>query len=311
MVSLRLWRRLTAADINDPIVRRVSEIRKATAAPRAGLRMPRLLLLAAIPALVAALAHRPELLALILAIPILMITLMVAAPILLPLVVILASARLTAEVIGGIYREKHQHTYELICASTRGALNASWSFATGVLYRSPWFLPLRWGTVITFRCGLAALGGLGAFALLTALSSPQAVGIEQIRVLALLALLLALYFSNMTQNLVLSLLVGLYASSFDWSRNDSLTLGVFLHLALTSLPLLAGGLAFAMLGRAQVEPGPALRMLVEAGSMLLVVALREAQIALLWRALARRLEWGRDREGRRDAAPAAALWEAV
>ncbi len=311
MMSLRLWRRLAAADINDPIFRRVSEIRRAATAPRAGIRVPRLLTVAAIPALIAAVAHAPELLVLVLVIPILMLTLIVLAPLLLPLMVILASTRLMVDVISGIYREKHQHTYELICASARGALQASWSFANGILYRSPWFAPLRWGTLLTCRFGVAALGGLCMFTLLTALLSPQAVGIDQLRLLALLALLLAVYFSNMTQTLVLSLLIGLYASSFDWSRNDGMTIGIFLHLALTSLPLAAGALVFVALRRLALEPDPLAQLLVEGGSLLLVVALREALIALLWQGLARRLEWGRDRGGRRGAAPSTALWEAV
>ncbi len=293
MTSLRLWRRLAAMDINDPIFRRVSEIRRVAGAPKAGMRTPRPLIIAAIPALVVVLAHMPELLVLILVIPMLMLTLMVATPVLLPLVVIVASARLTVDVIGGIYREKHQHTYELICASTRGKLQASWSFGAGILYRSDWFPPLRWGTLLATRLGLAALAVLSAFTLLVALRTPHAVGAEQLRLLALLALLLALYLSNMTQTLVLSLLVGLYASSFDWSRNDSMTVGLFLHLALTSLPLAVGGLAFVVLGRATFESDPLVRTLAEGGSLLLIAALREAQIALLWQGLARRLEWGR------------------
>lgn len=293
MMSWRLWRRLAAMDIDDPIFRRVSEIRKAAAAPKPGIRLPRPLIAAAIPALIAALIHAPELLLLVFVLPILMITLIVLTPVMLPIFVIVAGIRLMVEVIGGIYREKHQHTYELICASTRGALQANWSFAAGILYRSPWFLPLRWGTLMTFRLGTAALGGLCVFTLLTALLSPQTVGSEQVRLLAMLALLLALYFSNMTQTLVLSLLTGLFASSFDWSRPDGMTVGVFLHIALTSLPLLAGGLVLAAFGRAVIEPGPLLRTVVEGGALLLVVALREATIALLWSALARRLEWGR------------------
>lgn len=293
MMSLRLWRRLAAMDIDDPIFRRVSEIRKAAALPTGRTRVPPLLIIAAIPALVAALIHSPQLLVLVLVIPILMIALMVATPVLLPIIVIVASVRLTVDVIGGIYREKHQHTYELICASTRGALHASWSFAAGILYRSDWFTPLRWGTLMMSRLGLATLGVVSGFTLLAALLSPQAIGIEQWRLLAMLALLLALYFSNMMQTLVLSLLIGLYASSFDWSRNDGMTVGVCLHLALTILPLAAGGLVYSTLGRAAFEPDPLAQLLVEVGSLLLIVALRELLIALLWQGLARRLEWGR------------------
>lgn len=245
-------------------------------------------------ALIAALIHSPGLLVLILLVPILALMLMVASPVLLPLYIWVAGIHLTAEVIGGICREKRQFTYDLICASTRGTLDASWAYATGVLYRCDWFAPLRWGTRLTMRAGLALLGGLSVFALLMAVSGGQAFGFEQARLLLLLALLLALYFSNMIQTLALSLLCGLLASSFDLSRYDSTFIGLFAYLMLSLLPLLAGALVLVAMGRVLVEPHPLTLMLVEASAWLLVIGLREAAIALLWSALSRRLEWGRE-----------------
>ena len=206
----------------------------------------------------------------------LMVMLIVVAPVLLPVVVLIAGARLTAEVVADIFREKHQYTYDLICASTRGTLDASWSYATGILYRSNWFLPLRWGTRMTMRLGLALLGGLTVIALFTALSSGQDFGIEQARLLLMVLLSLALYYSNMMQTLVMSLVIALVASSFDWSRHDSTLVGVFAYLSLSLLPLLAGGLLLFVFGRVMIEPHPATLMLVEVAALLLVVGLREA-----------------------------------
>ena len=206
--------------------------------------------------------------------------------------------RLTARVTGGIFREKHQYTYDLICALTRGTLNASWSFSIGILYRSNWFLPLLWGTRTTFRLGLAVLGGLSVFTLLSAESSPHLLGFEQIRLLLLVALILALYFSNMTQTLVMSLIIGLYASSFDWSQHDGTLFGIFAYVMLSGLPLLAAGLILFVLGRVALEPHPLLRMLLEASALLLTVGLRELAIRLLWSGLERRLNAGRTREAR-------------
>ena len=300
MYSFRLWRSIADAAIADPIFRRISQIDRPAQTPKPRLGAPRPLIVLAGLALVAAVLHSPALLILVFILPILMITLMVASPILLPLYLWLAGIQLTAEVISGIFREKHQYTYDLICASTRGTLDASWAFATGILYRRDWFAPLRWVTRLTFRAGLALLGGLAVFALLAAISSRGAFGFEQVRLFLLLTLLLMLYYSNMTQTLVLSLVSGLLASSFDLSRYDATLVGLFAYLTLSLLPILAGGLVLAVFGRLALEPHPAARMLAEAGALLLVVALREAAIVLLWSVLRRRLEWGSDRSHQRQ-----------
>ena len=296
MISFRLWRSISDAAIDDPIFRRTSQFQRTARASKRQRRLPPTLILLAGLALVAAVVHSPALLVLVLLVPMLLIVLMVASPILLPLYIWAAGLQLTAEVIGGIFREKHQYTYDLICASTRGALAASWSFATGMAHRCDWFTPLRWGTRLSLRAGTALLGGLSVFALLAAISSGSAFGVEQLRLLLMLALLLALYYSNMTQTLALSLVVGLYASSFNLSRQDSMLIGLFLYALLSLLPLLAGALVLVAFGMLALEPGPAAWMLAEAGALLLVIAAREGAVGLLWWGLARRLEWGRGRD---------------
>ncbi len=310
MLSFRLWRNIVDADIKDPIFRRASQIQAPATAPRRRLGSARLLVFLALPALIAAVLHSPQLLVLVLLLPMLMITLIVVAPILLPFGVLLLGVPLTTAVIDGIYREKHQYTYDLICASTRGTLKASWSFATGILYRSDWFLPLRWGTRTTARFGLAALGGLLLFTLSSAVLSREQVGFEQLRLLLLVALGLALYYSNMTQTLALSLVIGLFASSFDVSRQDGMFVGIFVYVALTVLPLAAAGVVVFLFGRLALAPHPLILLLVEAGALLLIMGLRELLIMLLWSALQRRLEWGRG-TSRREAVLRDEAWAVV
>ena len=296
MLSRHLWRTIASTDIHDPIFRRVSQNQANTPVTRRRFRASRRILLVALLALVGILITSPQLSILIFLIPILMITLIVASPILLPVVALLAGFQLTADVISGISREKRQFTYDLICASTQGMLNASWSFAIGILHRGRWFAPLRWGTVATFRLGTALALGFGILALLVTLAGSSPVGYEQLRLLLLVALLLALYFINLAQTIVLSLISGLLASSFDWSKPDATLFGLIAYAVLNGAPLVVAGLVLVAFALLAPDPHPLLEICVESVALLLIIALREAAIVLLWWGLRRRLDWGRDRE---------------
>lgn len=307
MLSLRLWRTIAEVDIQDPIVRRVSQIRKPAARSLPRARLPRLLWLIALVLIAPAVIMAPQLLALALMLPIVMITLAVAAPVLLPALIWLAGAYHTGEIISGIQREKRQNTYDLICASTQGKLKASWSFATGILHRGGAFLPLTWGARVSLRVGLAALAGLTILTLLFTLGGAARFGIEQIRLLALPLLFLAVYFTNMTQTFALAHIIGLLASSFDWARRDALLVGLILYVALSSLPVLCAALAYVPFRWLVVEPHPLALLLVEALALLLIIAGRELVIVALWAGLRRRMnsrleEVGRGETLRRDAA---------
>ena len=237
-------------------------------------RPRRILLLAAACAILAALVQAPNLLLLVLILPMLLLALMVATPVLLPLYAWIAGLQLTAEVIASLSREKYQHTYELLGATPRGSLDASWSLAIGVLHRSPWFAPLHWGTRLTIRAGLALLGGLGILALLWAAAGGGGLGLEQARLLLLPALGLALYWSNLAQCLSLSLALGLLCGGLDLSRQDAAFVGLAGYLALSLLPVAAGLLGALALG--------------EVAGIVMVVGLRELGLWLVWRGLG----WG-------------------
>lgn len=290
MLSLRLWRIIAEADIHDPIFRRVSQIQKPAAVrslPR--LKAPRLLWLVAPIALGLMLIMAPQLLALVMVAPIGMITLIVASPALLPVVIWLAGAFSTGEIISGIYRERRQHTYDLICASTQGRLKASWSFATGLLHRGGFFLPLRWGTRTSLRAGSAAFAGLTIATLVFALSGAANFGFAQLRLLTLPLIFMALYFTNMTQSFALSHIIGLLASSFDWTRRDALLVGLLGYGLLNSLPLFGAGLVYLPFRWLVFEPHALALLLVEALALLLIIAARELTIVALWSALKRRM----------------------
>ena len=294
MLSMRLWRTITQADNHDPIFRRVSQMRKPPPRRRRRSARPRLLWLAA--AIAAALVSivAPQSLLLVLIVPISLMTLMVAAPVLLPACVWLAGALSTGQIISGICREKSRYTYELICASSPGKLRASWSFATGSLHRGGYFLPLRWGTRTSLRVGIAVLAGLTLLALLYALSGAANFGIEQLRLFVLLPLILAVYFTNMTQSFVLSHTLGLLASSFEWAKRDAMLAGLLAYTLLNSLPLAGAALVYISSRWLAGEPHPLARLLVEASALLLIVAARELTILALWSMLKRRMDSRRD-----------------
>lgn len=282
MLSWRLWRTIAEADSHDPIFRRVSKGQRPAidAAPRK--REGQALWLLGGLAIALAVIMAPQLLALVLAVPIIMITLVVAAPVYLPVLIWLAGAVATAEIISGIYQEKHQHTYDLICASTRGQLRASWSFASGIVHRGGYFLPLRWGARVSLRIGAAALGGLAFFTLLFALAGRAAFGIEQVRLLLLPLLQLAVYYTNLTQTFASSHIIALLASSFDWAKRDAALAGALGYVILGALPWIGAGLVYG-----------ALRGLAGEGlALLVVVAGRELVVVGLWRVLGRRMGAG-------------------
>ena len=281
MLSWRLWRAIAEAEIHDPIFRRVSTVQRP-ATTRRRPRKPLVVWLLGILAIAFALVMGPQLLALALAVPIGMISLIVAAPVYLPVVIWLAGAYATGEIVSGIYREKHQHTYDLICASTRGQLEASWSFATGLLHRGGYFLPLRWGARASLGCGLLALGGLSFFTLVFALAGQFVFGMEQVRLLLLPLLLLAAYLANLTQTFATSHVVGLLASSFELAKRDAALAGLLGYVLLSGLPLVGAGLVYA-----------AFRGLAGEGlALVVVVAGRELVIVALWRVLGWRMGAG-------------------
>ncbi|MDE2637097.1 MAG: hypothetical protein OXI30_12105 [Chloroflexota bacterium] len=309
MLSWRLWRTIAEADIDDPIFRRVSQIQRLSVRSMPRWKAPQLGWLLAALATTVALVLAPQMLALALVAPMIMISLIVVAPAYLPALVVLAGAYSTGEIISGIYREKHQFTYDLICASTQGKLNASWSFATGIIHRGAYFLPLRWGTRISLRFGLAALTGVTTVTLLFALTGRAYFGIEQLRLLLLPLLILAVYFTNMTQTFALSHIIGLLASSFDLAKRDAMLVGLVAYGLLNALPLVGAACLYFPFRYFVFEPHPLALMSVEAGALLLIVAGRELVIVALWSALKRRMNSRLGEMERRGVMPPALISE--
>ena len=297
MISPRLWQQVIRPDHSNPIIRRFRHSPPPAAVAARTSRRRRLVYAAVAIALILIALNPSQILVLIFILPMLMITLIVLAPLLLPLLTLLAGAGLVAETLGAIVREKHQHTYELMCACTEGALYANWSCAIGVLHRGFWFAAMRWGTRVSLRLGLFALGLLLLLMLALIAFDHQQVGAEQLRILLVTAALLLVYGSQLAQTLLTSLLIGLIAGSFDWHRRDA---------------LLAGALIYAFAAGSAHRPGRAgvcggRRARGRRAFRCWASARRWARcwclcwrgrwlVALLWAALRRRLEWGRSDE---------------
>ena len=289
MLSARLWRQIAQPDTRNPIFRRASQGYKPASAPERRYSFPRPLLLIAGIALILGVALQPQLLLLLFGIPIVMIMLVVASPALLPLFTLAAGIILAVASIQGIHREKRQHTYELICSSTPGSLVANWSFAKGLAHRGGWFAALRWSSAQSLRLGGVVLGGALLLILWLLLSDPSRVGLEQLRLALLIALVLILYYTHLTQTIVLGLTIGLFLSSFDLEERDAAFIGVCLYVLAQALPIGLAVLFYATCGRLFYEPHTLVSMGVESVTIGIVVLSREGLIVALWQPLRRRL----------------------
>ncbi len=292
MLSSRLWRQIAQPDTGNAIFRRASQSYKPASAPPRRDNFPRPLLLIAGIAVIAAILLQPQLLLLLFVIPIVMVMLVVASPALLPLLALVGGLFLTLEVIGGISREKRQHTYELICSSTPGSLQACWSFAKGITHRGGWFSALRWGSAQSLRLGGGVLGG-ALLLLLWLLLSDQALGLAQLRVPLLIGLLMMLYYGQLTQSIILGLTLGLCMSSFDLHRRDAAAIGACLYVMAQALCIGLALLFYVACSRLLFEPQLLVSMGVECAAVAIVILSREALIVALWTWAAARLEWAR------------------
>ncbi len=275
VLSTGLWRALGQVERGDTITVRFSGAGKPARSKRGSFAPPRKLLALGLVIAAAALVAAPQLLTLAVALPLMTLSLLVLTPLLLPLIAPILGALLTSEIVAGIARERRQHTWELLCACPGGALQASWSCAIGIAQRTTWLLPLRFLARMTLRAVAGLWILLALLSLWLALTGQQPLGVEQVRLLSLLLLAMALYHAQLAQTLWLAALCGLWASAFEWRRSDAALAGLCLYLALAVLPLLA---AAWLAGRGWALAGIALAL-----------AFREAAAWLLWRGLRWRL----------------------
>lgn len=283
VLSWRLWQALAQPDREDPLIRRLSQADRPRNPPRSPhpdggkriLRVQPLLMLLALVIGIGSFFYAPQLLMLFFTLPVVLLTLLVLSPLLLPAVVPWLGLLLTSEILAGVARERHWHTWHLLCALPGGALQANWSCAIGIAQRGAWLLPLRFLARLMLWLGVAVWLLLALLGIWLALTAQQALGGEQARLLLLLALGLAVYYAQLAQTLAVAVVCGMWASAFDWQRRDVAFAGLGLYLALGVLPLLLG-LWMASHGWWLAAVG-------------LALTLRECAVWLLWRHLRWRL----------------------
>ena len=111
--------------------------------------------------------------------------------------------------------------------------------------------------------------------------------------LSLIALMLILYYAQLTQTMVMSLIIGLFSSSFDLSKYDASFVGICLYIFSQVFPPALALLFYVTCGRLLPEQHPLTQMLIESVTVLIFIGSREALIVLLWMALQRRLNSSR------------------
>ena len=117
----------------------------------------------------------------------------------------------------------------------------------------------------------------------------------------------------MTQKLVISLVVGLYASSLDWVKRDATWIGMVLYVLAQGLPFLLALLVYIGFNRVDLEPHPLVTIVIEGISLAMIVFTREVILILLWHPLNRQLNAsaGRDDEEIHHLATRPSAWSAM
>lgn len=294
MLSWRLWQTIAEPVTKNPIFNRVRNDDSSHPKSDFRFKIPRYIYFVAIFLGVIALIRIPSGFVMLVQVPVLFIVLTVISPLLLPFAVFFGGGYLVSKVTSNIHREKRQYTYELLCASPLGSLNANWLFAAGLLHRGGWFHTLKLGMFFTYRVGQVVIVILGILTLLTFFSTDDLSRAESLRTLINLMLLLGLYYASLFQAIVLSLLIGLYTSSTDLSRRDANFVCLVTHILLQFLPY---GIAFVLyisLNSMFLNPNILVSMVVDIIILSSIYLTREIFIVFLWEQLKQKLNSSSD-----------------
>jgi hypothetical protein len=288
MLSWRLWKTLSEPAYKNPIFNRIRKEHSQQPKRTKPLVVPRYIHMIALLMMVLVFIRAPLLLVVVLQIPAFVVMGIVIIPLILPLIIVVIGGYLVSTIATNIHKEKQQYTYELLCAAPDGTLRANWLFATGLLHRGDWFQWVHAIGHITYRIGLVILLLFAGLTVLYMLSSDDGTQVESLRMLVNLTLLLGLYYSIMIQSFVLSLVVGLYATSLDLTHRDSSIIGLAFYTILQLIPYLIALTLFIVL-QTLPNPHPAVTIGLDIIVLASIYVIHELSITLMWNQLAKRL----------------------
>lgn len=289
MLSWYLWRTIAEPATRNPIFRRVRDDEILRTRAKEPIKVPRFLMGIVFVLFLLAVIRAPHFFVMMMQIPALMIAFIVMIPLIVPIFVILAGTYMVSAITSNINKEKRQYTYELLCASPHGSLSAIWMLATGILHRGNWFNWIKAVARFTYRSGQITLVIVGIITLMSMFSLDEATRLESIRTLVNLALLVILYYTSMIQPIVLSFIVGLYATSLNLNQRDASMIGILMYLLFQLIPYIAMLALFVLLNTTFNHTHAIVQILIDVVILCSLYVIREASIMMLWRQLARQL----------------------
>lgn len=283
MLSSRLWQTIAEPSIRNPIfslVRDKKEPIKSQSPRRKFIRYGLIFVIALL--MLVAFIRVPEFLILLFQIPLMMIVFIIVSPLFLPFAFVMIGSYLVNKISQGIHQEKYQYTYELLCASPDGSLYANWSFAKGLLHRYSWFPWLKSATHLFYRFGQFITTGIFLIVTIGLLTGSENMGMEQIKLVASLVILLGLFYTTMQQSIALSFIIGLYTGSMDISRNDASLIAILSYTLLQILPcVIAYGLYFVPT-TLMTTPNLLVEVIINIIALSSIYLLRELALVSLW-----------------------------
>ena len=231
-----------------------------------------------------------SLLLMILLIPALGVLAFLLLPVFLPVLTTLLGGFWAASISATVIRERHTHTYDLLCLAPGGGLGANWAIASGCLHRGEAFDALRAAVYAALAIGLMFLGAMILVALLTAAAGTGSAQhlLVPARTLLELVVVLVMFWLHYVQSVVLSALAGIYVPGLWEGRADTPWVALLFFLALQVgswlLLILLHLLAQPLVSSITPEAGLGY-VLVPLAYFVVFVLLREAIILWLWHSI--------------------------
>jgi len=284
VITWRLWRALQHPPVQHPLYRRVLLLR-----PAAGVRLDEALTFRFLWRLAL-----PILFVSIFALTPIILPLIVVSPVLLPLIANLRGGVWAVKTGGAIARENEQGTYDLLALLPFGAFGANWVIGSGCLYRGSSFADLQTFVRILMHFLLLVLGiALVIAIILMAAEPPSPKPLESqgqvFMTLVNLAALIAAFYIDYVQSVIVGILVGMLAPAHAHNRFDTRAWGLFSYLFLqVSTYLITWLIGFQLvptLYQALNFKGILAEFSLPIFRLAVFYLAREVIIATLWRAL--------------------------
>ncbi|RMF79747.1 MAG: hypothetical protein D6737_10315 [Chloroflexi bacterium] len=295
-LSWKLWQGLRNPQYLNPIFRR-ARYRKPSPAlpPQAQLYLKRgTQLILFIVILIIAYSRPLALMYAVIALPMFPVLLLLSLPVWFPLgnqIFCIVWTMRTGEIVA---RSHENGVYDLICLYPGGSFGANWALCNGALHRGSTFDMLHGVLTILVGIGTVALGMIIIVVIsFTLFGSPLQGVATAVQLVVSGLIVLAAYYLDFAQSMVLSSIVGLLVPTVVPTRNDSrvgaAVIFITIQITIYALGILVALLLLPALFNRIGVSGEAIGIVLTFLRLSFFIVLREIIIRGLWRMLTDRL----------------------